>query len=220
MSSPEVELRSVWQQLTSPAARHDDLLEGLLARHREPHRRYHTATHVMWVVRHVRHLLTASPAGAVGAVDAVAGVDADAVLLAALFHDVVYDPTRADNEAVSAALAVRAAEAFGWTLERQATVERLVLATAGHAPTAPDEAVLVDADLAILGAEPKDYAAYVQGVRVEYRHVPDDQWRTGRAAVLQRFLDESPLFHTEVMHRERESRAKANLAAELAGLRV
>jgi len=213
MSSPEVELRSVWHQLTSPAARHDDLFEGLLARHREPHRRYHTATHVMWVVRHVRHLLAASPA------DAVASVDAEAVLLAALFHDAVYDPACADNEAVSAALAVRAADALAWASERQATVERLVLATAGHAPSAPDEAVLVDADLAILGAEPKDYAAYVQGVRVEYRHVPDDQWRTGRAAVLQRFLDATPLFHTEVMHHERESRAKANLAAELATLR-
>jgi predicted metal-dependent HD superfamily phosphohydrolase len=99
-------------------------------------------------------------------------------------------------------------------------VERLVLATAGHAPSAADEAVLVDADLAILGAEPKDYAAYVQGVRVEYRHVPDDQWRTGRAAVLQRFLDATPLFHTAVMHRESEVRAKANLTAELAGLRA
>jgi predicted metal-dependent HD superfamily phosphohydrolase len=213
MSSPEVELRAAWHRLTRPEARRDDLFEGLLARHREPHRRYHTATHVMWVVRHVRHLLAASSA------DVVESVDADAVLLAALFHDVVYDPTRTDNEAVSAALAVRAAEALGWGLEQQATVERLVLATAGHAPTAPDEAVLVDADLAILGAEPKDYAAYVQGVRVEYRHVPDDQWRTGRAAVLQRFLEATPLFHTEVMHRERESRAKANLAAELAGLR-
>ena len=213
MSSPEVELRSVWHQLTSPAARHDDLFEGLLARHREPHRRYHTATHVMWVVRHVRQLLTESSA------HAVASVDVDAVLLAALFHDAVYDPTRPDNEAISAALAMRAAEVLGWEPARQATVERLVLATAGHAPMAPDEAVLVDADLAILGAEPKDYAAYVLGVRAEYRHVPDDQWRIGRAMVLRRFLDADPLFHTEVMHRERGVRAKANLAAELAGLR-
>jgi predicted metal-dependent HD superfamily phosphohydrolase len=213
MSSPEVELRSAWHQLTTPEARHDALFEGLLARHREPHRRYHTATHVMWVVRHVHHLLTASPA------HAVAGVDADTVLLAALFHDAVYDPTRADNEAVSATLAGRAAEALGWIPTRQATVERLVLATAGHAPSGADEAVLVDADLAILGAEPKDYAAYAQGVRVEYRHVPDGQWHTGRAAVLQRFLDATPLFHTDVMHREREARAKANLAAELASLR-
>jgi predicted metal-dependent HD superfamily phosphohydrolase len=222
MSSPEVELRAVWHQLTSPAARHEILFEGLLARHREPHRRYHTATHVMWVVRHVRHLLAASPDPSPDAAldDAVAGVDADAVLLAALFHDAVYDPTRADNEAASAALAVRAADALGWSEERQATVARLVFATAGHAPTAPDETLLVDADLAILGAEPKDYAAYVQGVRVEYRHVPEDQWRIGRAAVLQRFLDATPLFHTEVMHRERESRAKANLAAELASVRA
>ena len=93
------------------------------------------------------------------------------------------------------------------------------VATAGHQPAALDEEVLVDADLAILGAEPKDYAAYVQGVRAEYAHVPDDQWRVGRAAVLQQFIETPVLFHTEVLQRERGARARANLAAEMASLR-
>jgi predicted metal-dependent HD superfamily phosphohydrolase len=210
MSSPEVELRSAWHSLTQPGHGHEDLLDGLLARHREPHRRYHTATHVMWVVRHVHELLDAN---------ASAGIDGDAVLLAALFHDAIYEPTRANNEAASAALGSATATTLGWSADRAAAVHRLVLATAGHSPTAADEAVLVDADLAILGAEPKDYAAYVRGVRVEYRHASDEQWRTGRAVVLQRFLDADPLFHTDLMRRQRETRAKANLAAELATLR-
>jgi predicted metal-dependent HD superfamily phosphohydrolase len=93
------------------------------------------------------------------------------------------------------------------------------MATAGHSPGADDEAVLVDADLAVLGGEPKDYAAYVQGVRGEYAHVTPQQWKAGRADVLRRFLDLPRLFTTDLMHSERESRAKANLAAELASLR-
>jgi predicted metal-dependent HD superfamily phosphohydrolase len=208
MSTPEVALRSAWQQLAGN--RHPVLLDQLLARHREPHRRYHTATHVMWVLRHIDHIARgwAHPE-----------VDLTAVRLAALWHDAVYDPTRTDNEAVSASLAAEAARSLGWTSSRAADVERLVLATAAHSPTADDEAVLVDADLAILGAEPKDYAAYVQGVRGEYAHVDAEHWRTGRAEVLRRFLDAPVLFHTEVMRRERESRARANLAAELASLR-
>lgn len=206
MSTPEVALRSVWQQLAG--SQQPQLLDHLLARHREPHRRYHTATHVMWVLRHIDHI-----------VQEPTDIDLAAVRLAALFHDVVYDPTRTDNEAVSARLAADAARALGWPHHRVADVERLVMATAGHEPTAADEAVLVDADLAILGAEPKDYAAYVQGVRGEYAHVNAEQWRVGRAAVLRRFLEAPVLFHTPVMQRERTSRARANLAAELASLR-
>jgi predicted metal-dependent HD superfamily phosphohydrolase len=214
MSSPEVELRSVWHGLSEPGHRHEQLLDELLARHREPHRRYHTVTHIMWVVRHARELLDPAREPNIDS-----GIDRDAVLLAALFHDAVYDPTRTDNESVSAALGAAAAITLGWSADRAAAVHRLVLATAGHSPAAADEAVLVDADLAILGAEPNDYAAYVRGVRAEYRHVSDEQWRTGRAVVLQRFLDADPLFHTDVMRRSREVRAKSNLAAELATLR-
>ena len=208
MSSPEVALRSVWHQLagdTDPTA-----LDRLLARLREPHRRYHTATHVMWVLRHIDHLAAAG---------AAEGVDLAAVRLAALWHDAVYDPRRSDNEAVSAQLAREVALQLGWPAPRADDVHRLVMATAAHSPASADEAVLVDADLAILGAEPKDYAAYVQGVRVEYAHVSDADWKVGRTAVLRGFVDSPSLFHTEAMRREREPRAKANLAAELATLR-
>lgn len=208
MSSPEVALRSAWHQVADGHHLHE--LDHLLARLREPHRRYHTATHVMWVLRHIDHIVAA------GVPD---DLDLGAVRLAALWHDAVYLPTRSDNEAVSAQLAHDVALRLGWTDARADDVHRLVMATAGHSPDATDEVVLVDADLAILGADPKDYAAYVQGVRVEYAHVPDDQWRVGRAAVLQQFIDAPVLFHTAVMQRERGARARANLAAELATLR-
>ena len=208
MSSPEVALRSAWHQLAGDAD--PTPLDHLLARLREPHRRYHTATHVMWVLRHIDHLTEAG---------AAQEVDLAALRLAALWHDAVYDATRSDNEAVSARLAHEVALQLGWSTERADDVHRLVMATAGHSPATADEAMLVDADLAILGAEPKDYAAYVQGVRVEYAHVADADWRSGRAAVLRRFLDMRELFSTEVMRHERESRARANMAAELASLR-
>jgi predicted metal-dependent HD superfamily phosphohydrolase len=208
MTAPEAELRVAWQRFAGDE--HAELLEHLLARLREPHRSYHTATHVAWVLRHIDHIAAAG---------LPASVDLPVVRLAALYHDAVYLPTRSDNEAVSAKLASAAATALGWSSNRVSGVERLVLATAGHSPTALDEDVLVDADLAILGSGPKDYTAYVQGVRAEYSHVPEDHWRTGRAEVIRRFLDTPTLFHTAVMHDEREQRARANLSAELASLR-
>ena len=157
MSSAEVELRSTWQHVVGTG--HQQLIDHLLARYREPLRHYHNATHVMMVLRHIDHIAQAG-------LDP--SVDLDAVRLAALYHDIVYDPTRSDNEAASADLAEHAAIELGWPAERCAAVHRLVMATVGHAPRGADEAVLLDADLAILGAEPKDYTAYVNGVRVEY----------------------------------------------------
>lgn len=214
MTAPEVELRRAWRSVAGPAAATrpspaaEAAFEELLARHREPHRRYHTATHVMWVLRHLHELsLEGEGAG-----------DVAAAQLAALFHDVVYDPRATDNEARSAAMAVDAATALGWTPERGALVHRLVMATAGHRPADADEAALVDADLAILGAAPNEYAAYARAVRAEYAHVPDDSWRAGRAAVLRGFAGMEHLYATALMQRTREARAFANIAAELATL--
>ena len=189
---------------------HDLVLEGLLARHREPHRRYHTATHVMWVCRHVDRLLAEHE------VD-----DPDAVRLAALFHDAVYDPRAGTNETASAELASARLAEIGWTGERRALVARLIELTAGHEVDRADVAgaVLLDADLAILGADPGEYQHYVTGVRTEYGHVDDAGWRTGRAQVLQRFLDRDAIYLTATMHADRELRARANLTAELTGLR-
>lgn len=207
MTAPEVELRRVWHRVIG--RRHDEAFESLMARHREPHRRYHTATHVMWVCRHVDRLAAVEPVA-----------DLDAVLTAALFHDAVYDPTSTRNEADSAVLATQRLADAGWSDDRVGAVARLIEATAGHAdPVDVDTAVLLDADLAILGASPSEYLAYVAGVRFEYGHVPDEAWRPGRARVLQSFLDRPRLYATTTMHDEREHRARANLGAELSGLR-
>ena len=206
MSSPEVALRRCWHDLggtDGPA------LDDLLARHREPQRRYHTTVHVMWVLRHVDDLLTAD-------------VDGPIVRAAALFHDAVYDPRASTNEAESAALAVRALSPLGWAPAPLGRVAWLIEGTAGHDPAvaagAPDAAVLFDADLAILGSSPAEYQAYVTGVRTEYAHVDDAGWRSGRAAVLRMFLDRERIYATATMRTARERRARANLAAELAGL--
>ena len=206
MTTPEVELRSTWRQLAGHG--HDHLIDTVLSRHREPHRRYHTLTHVMWVLRHITALVAAGEPT----------TDVAAVQLAALWHDAVYNAAADDNEARSAALAKTAADELGWTVERQQLVNRLILATAAHQPIDTDEAMLVDADLAILGASAQDYSSYVAGVRSEYAHVSDDAWRIGRTAVLPGFLAQPHLFSTETMRSQREARARANIAAELAGL--
>ena len=211
MVGHEVELRDTWRHLCGGA--HTQALERLLGRYREPHRRYHTTEHVVWVVRHVSQITSTG-------LDDDVPDDLAAVLLAALYHDAVYDPmaTKAANEIASAALAGACAASFGWSDERSNHVERLVFATADHSVFDVDAAVLIDADLAVLGDEPGVYTAYVRGVREEYAHVTNETWRSGRAAVLEGFLQRDAIFTTPFMYAQREARARANLTAELTTL--
>ncbi|MEI6498035.1 MAG: HD domain-containing protein [Actinomycetota bacterium] len=245
MTAPEIELNRVWRHLFDAPDQVpiDATLEALMERHREPGRSYHTATHVLWVLRHVDTLLDSVPDGE--------PCDAGAVRAAALFHDAVYDPRSATNELDSARLATDVLEEFGWEPSRIRRVATLIEATAGHLGSAPkgdgtdastgatgtgteaigigvtgdpnavspwELAILLDADLAALGADPAEYAAYARGVRSEYAHIDDADWRSGRSAVLQHFLAMPFIYRTAVMREQRERRARANLAAELASL--
>jgi len=206
MTTPEPELELAWQRHISVEQR---LLDGLLARHREKQRRYHTATHVAWVVRHVEELAAVEP------VDHL-----DEVVAAAFYHDAVYEPTHPANERASARLARRDLAALGWSDERVDRVAAMIEATAhaGSSEPSGDTAILLDADLAVLGADPTAYSAYVAGVRAEYRHVDDEQWRSGRSAILGGFLDRPAIYSTSAARDRWESRARANIADELAAL--
>lgn len=206
----DAELRHAWGAHVSASAAGAGELDEVLGAHRQAHRRYHGIRHVTWVVRHVLDLARHEPVDDLGA-----------LVAAACYHDAVYEPRAADNEARSAAWAERALLDLGWNPGRAAAVGRLIDLTATHdAAPATDGAVLVDADLAVLGTEPAAYQAYVTGVRAEYGHVADDAWRTGRAAVLTGFLDRAQIFHTGTGRDRWEARARANLAAERAGLTV
>ncbi|MFE7973685.1 hypothetical protein [Streptomyces shenzhenensis] len=179
--------------------------DRLLARWQEPQRRYHTLTHLTAVLDHVDTL-------------AEYAADPDVVRLAAWFHDAVYLPDRSENEERSARLAERALPEAGVPADRTAEVARLVRLTVSHDPAADDRdgQVLCDADLAVLAGPPSAYAAYTAAVREEYHFVPNEAFRTGRAAILRELLELPRLFRTPYGQRAWEPTARYNLAAELA----
>lgn len=180
----------------------------LVDRWDEPHRRYHTTTHLLEVLEALDHLLKPSDAER-----------RDVVLLGAWFHDAVYDGEAGDDERASASLAVERLRSLrGEATARE--VERLVLLTAGHDPGPGDRAgqLLCDADLAVLGSSPQDYARYSAAVREEYAHIPDDAFVAGRRSVLQRLMAFDPLYRTVEAQALWSVRAGRNLAQELASL--
>ncbi|TDD81408.1 HD domain-containing protein [Actinomadura darangshiensis] len=196
------ELVDRWVALAGPHTRH--IGTELSERYGEPHRRYHTRDHLTAVL---------------DLVDELAGhaETPDVVRLAAWFHDAVYDPERADNEERSARLAARMLADTDLAQQDIDQVVRLVELTTTHSPEDGDTngQVLCDADLAVLGAEPGQYAAYTAAVREEYAFVPDEFFKAGRAEVLNGLLALPKLFHTPAAHDRFEERARNNIRTEL-----
>lgn len=196
-----------WTALTGESQASVDCWARLVNRWSEPQRRYHGVRHLSAVLLFV---------------DEYAGHadDPDAVRLAAWYHDAIYDPKASDNEERSASLAEKELSALGMDGKRVAEVVRLVRLTTGHDPAEGDRngELLNDADLLVLASPPEAYVAYVNALREEYAHVPDDDFRAGRAAVLQSLLATPRLYRLEALT-AMEAAARRNVTAELSLLR-
>lgn len=177
-------------------------------RYAEPHRYYHTMAHVSSMLEllaeHRPELLAP-----------------DVVVLAAFFHDVIYDPRANDNEARSADFGCAWLSRLGVAEQVTTIVRELILATAAHmdAPGIGDVAWFLDADLAILGAPSAEYDAYAASIRREYSFVPAGQYHAGRSRIIQTFLSSSQLYRNRVFAERFDDRARTNLQRELAALR-
>lgn len=195
-------------------ARVEALRDELLAAWSGAGRVYHGPRHLLMVL------------------DAVRGEEPEgAFLLAAWFHDAVYDVTRTDNEEQSARWLERATApliAQGELDRRDVDLAlRMVRATARpleplpRGPRSEPVRRFLDADFQVFASLPEDYERYVAGVRQEYASVPDAAFRTGRRAFLERL-------EAEVLRRGwffrfasplAESLARSNLAREIERLR-
>lgn len=141
--------------------------------------------------------------------------DRDAVEPAILFHDVVYEPSRHDNEERSAeALRERL---LGLVSEATlAHAESMILATRRHEPTGdPDADLFLDLDLSILAAPWSEYARYAEGVMREYVPIHgEDAYRRGRVELfLLPMLARCRVFLTEGFA-ARDAKALANMTRE------
>ena len=179
-----------------------DIEERLIATY-SAGRGYHDLRHLTEVLNRLHEL------GGAGDVELV---------LAAWFHDAVYDDS-GGNEERSAQLAE--AELAGTGVD-VAEVARLVRLTEYHDPEPGDRRgeALCDADLAVLAADRDRYTEYVAGVRREYGAYSDADFRTGRLLVLDDLASRDALFRTAHAREHWEPQARENLAREIAELRT
>ncbi len=184
------------------------LWQNIAVRYTEPQRAYHTLDHIEQLMIQLENIkpFLSKP---------------DTIALALYYHDIVYDPTRSDNEQKSAEYAVEALSPY-LSSTRCQDIYALIVMTADHqidesinSVKYNDAAYLLDMDLSILGAHWSAYEQYTQAVRQEYAHVTDDNYRDGRNAILKGLLAHPRLYLTDYYHGRLEAQARHNIEREI-----
>ena len=220
-------LQSEWEALGARVPMHGDKTLGslgsrahtpdlwrplgaaLLSRRNEPHRASHDERHLEEVLLALNHL-------------EVRGESiSPATLTAAWFYDAIRTAHGLNDEAGSARLAHAALGELGVDPGFISQVTAAIIATepALNAQDPPPGPIhLLDADLAIFAASPTRYAEYSNAVRSEHPHVADEAFAHGRLSVLAGYLERPFIYRGALARQLWESRAQANVAAEIATL--
>jgi len=196
---------------TAPVERIKEVGAALVERWTGPGRTYHNLRHLTDVLARVDELAEETH-------------EPDLVRLAAWYHGAVFDAANpasyanrgGEDEVASARLAREELGDLGVPAERVDRVHQLVIALVRHSadPTDFDCAVLCDADLAMLAAEPQRYKAYLHDVREEYADVPTPDYIRARQRIVRKLLNRPSLF-VSPLGAAWEEPARQNLGAEL-----
>jgi predicted metal-dependent HD superfamily phosphohydrolase len=186
----------------------ESLHHRLIACWSEGHRHYHT-------LQHLDECLTL--------LDEVRGYARRPaeIALALWFHDAFYEPGREGNEERSARWARISVQQAGLHDEVAQRVHALVMATRHE--SVPDEAdarLMVDIDLAVLGAEPSRFDEFERQIRAEYAHLSDERFRAGRTRILERLARRDTIYSTACFRHALERQARENLQRARARLQA
>jgi pantetheine-phosphate adenylyltransferase len=168
----------------------------LAEKYNEQGRFYHTLKHIEACLREFREVEAKL-------------TDSHAVLMALLFHDLVYQPE---------AHQPLANETASWELANQLcplsdVVKSHILHTS-HTYTGDKHAdtdTVCDIDMAILGYSEHEFDNYEAAIRREYAFADDMQYQAGRLNFLRSALAKERIFNTDYFHRKYEASARINI---------
>lgn len=203
-------VKEKWQQLTAFSKKEElkeQLWEEILYRYSEQHRHYHNLTHIAFLFDQCdKHIHRISNPAVIG--------------FAILYHDIVYDTYRPDNEEQSAELAEAHLKQLSVNSKIIADIKIFITATKNHKipegyALKNDLGLFLDFDISILGSEPESYKLYSEKIRQEYMKYPDEIYKEGRKLALQKVLKGNKIFITQDFLDAMEGTARQNIHTEV-----
>ncbi len=177
------------------------VFDDVCSAYSQSHRYYHT-------LQHVEHMLSLLKE---------ANIESPSVSWATWLHDYVYEPGASDNELLSAQYAETAMRQLCVSTSVIEQTKAMILATKTHQCDvgSPEMQILLDADMAILGAEPERYQDYCGAVAKEFQSIPGFLYRRGRKKFLGGVLAQDVIYSSEWFCRRFEVQARENICTEL-----
>lgn len=146
----------------------------------EPHRYYHTEKHLQFLLGKIQELYNASK---------VDDREKQILLMAAFFHDAVYDPRATDNEVQSAHLFENLTKPHRDT----AAIRQLILDTQQHIPSNPLSALFIELDMWIVTHSSfEELLQWENEIFKEYQFVDYSLYKKGRIAFLENCIRNYP----------------------------
>lgn len=199
-----------WRQLTAFSRKEElkaQLWKEIVDYYSGPYRFYHTVEHIADLFRlsekYLRNLESPAVVG-----------------FSILYHDMVYDTFKDNNEEESAAKAREHLQKLNVKADVINRIEACILATKTHtlpksASQQSDISFFLDFDLAVLGGEWDSYEEYSQKIRKEYRQYPDAVYIPGRRNALEKLSEKEQLYFTSELQQSLEIPARNNLFREM-----
>jgi len=139
----------------------------------------------------------------------------DTIVFSIVYHDIVYNALKKNNEEKSAGYAEKILHAIHYSHAETEHCKAIILATKNHQVNDDKEINLfTDADLSILGSPQPVYVNYAKQIRKEYSIYPDFMYRPGRQKTLNHFLQMKRIFKTDAFFNKHEAQARVNLQHE------
>jgi pantetheine-phosphate adenylyltransferase len=195
-------LQTSWNELcenVDVAEGREEAYNELLSLYGEPNRAYHNLVHISHALREMKEVINLIE-------------NPGQVEMAIWYHDAIYNSRATDNEEKSAELARQRLERSRLKPSFVDGVIDLILGTKHTTiPKTSDEKYMRDIDLSNLGKSEKEFNAVGSDIRDEYDWIPEEQFRQGRSAILQGFLERDSIYFTDFFKQKYENQARRNL---------
>jgi len=144
----------------------------VISRYNEPHRFYHTIDHITDVLKKLNDK----------------GLEKnDELFLAAVFHDIIYNPKSNTNEEDSANLFISESKNSSLTYDQKEHIKQLILDTKSHKPTVKHSEEFIAIDLSVFDGTLGQLIKYEQQIFKEFQFVDYKTYKPKRIEVLNHF---------------------------------
>ncbi len=149
--------------------------------------------------------------------------DNNSFIIAAFYHDVIYNTFKNNNEEKSAEFFLKHFRKLEIENTIKEKITEMILRTKNHSESKPEDSLdlklFLDTDILIFAEEEETYFKYVENIKNEYSHVPKIIFNKKRKEILKNFYEKDFIYKTDYFRANFEKKAKENILAEIKTLK-